>query len=244
MLDHRLTLRATVLGAVLPAILGTMLMLAPVSAALAAEPPPNMRQAQDILRKKGFDVGTPDGVAGAKTRHAIQAFQRAQGLPVTGELNVNTWQRLRAPAAAAPAAPAAPAAAPPPAAVHPPLPRPAVAGAGPAPVAAAVAPPIVQGRQGGTMTAPAPSPARVADTGSMAAAPVAPPAATMAAAAPPPPPPPQAAPAPEKSSPPWWVPFLALSGLGGLGYVYARWRRGTSTAAATPVGEGAPSFRS
>ncbi len=36
------------------------------------------------LNRAGFDVGTPDGVVGDRTRGAIAAFERARGLPVTG----------------------------------------------------------------------------------------------------------------------------------------------------------------
>jgi lytic murein transglycosylase len=43
------------------------------------------RQAlQRGLTRAGFDAGTPDGVLGPKTRGAIEAYQRANGLPATG----------------------------------------------------------------------------------------------------------------------------------------------------------------
>lgn len=42
---------------------------------------------QLILGKLGFDAGPPDGVMGAKTRTAIRAFQKANGLEETGEIN-------------------------------------------------------------------------------------------------------------------------------------------------------------
>jgi peptidoglycan hydrolase-like protein with peptidoglycan-binding domain len=36
------------------------------------------------LTRAGFDAGTPDGVLGPQTEGAIRAYQRANGLPVTG----------------------------------------------------------------------------------------------------------------------------------------------------------------
>ncbi|TNF23234.1 MAG: lytic murein transglycosylase [Rhodobacteraceae bacterium] len=40
---------------------------------------------QQRLNARGFDTGTPDGVIGDMTREAIRAFQRRQGLAVTGD---------------------------------------------------------------------------------------------------------------------------------------------------------------
>ncbi len=42
---------------------------------------------QQALAKLGFDVGTPDGVAGPKTRDAIRAFETATGMSETGLVN-------------------------------------------------------------------------------------------------------------------------------------------------------------
>ena len=42
---------------------------------------------QLILNKNGFDAGPADGVLGEKTRAAIRAFQKANGLPETGEID-------------------------------------------------------------------------------------------------------------------------------------------------------------
>ncbi|WP_371826889.1 peptidoglycan-binding domain-containing protein [Microvirga sp. VF16] len=38
----------------------------------------------------------PDGVSGPGTRRSIEAFQQAQGLPVTGRLDADTIRVLRA----------------------------------------------------------------------------------------------------------------------------------------------------
>jgi localization factor PodJL len=46
-----------------------------------------VRNIQLILRKNGYDVGSTDGVMGAKTRSAIASFQKANGLEATGEVD-------------------------------------------------------------------------------------------------------------------------------------------------------------
>ena len=53
---------------------------------------------QDLQRRltaAGFDTEGSDGVIGAKTRAAIEAFQRARGLPVTGEPSLDLLRLLR-----------------------------------------------------------------------------------------------------------------------------------------------------
>ena len=42
---------------------------------------------QHALAKLGFDVGTPDGVVGPKTRDAIRAFEKATGMSELGQIN-------------------------------------------------------------------------------------------------------------------------------------------------------------
>ena len=42
---------------------------------------------QQALTKLGFDVGTPDGLAGPKTAEAIKAFERGTGMSETGVVN-------------------------------------------------------------------------------------------------------------------------------------------------------------
>jgi localization factor PodJL len=42
---------------------------------------------QQALFKLGFDIGTPDGVAGPKTSEAIKAFEKATGMSETGIIN-------------------------------------------------------------------------------------------------------------------------------------------------------------
>jgi membrane-bound lytic murein transglycosylase B len=64
--------------------------------------------AQQDLKRLGFDPGAPDGVIGGNTRHALQAWQKARGLPADGYLSIQMVQRLRA--ETSPSAPAQPAA--------------------------------------------------------------------------------------------------------------------------------------
>lgn len=53
------------------------------------------RQALQIkLAALGYDLGTPDGVIGDKTRAAIAEYQRRSGLPVTGEPTMELLRRL------------------------------------------------------------------------------------------------------------------------------------------------------
>ncbi len=53
------------------------------------------QELQRRLTAAGFDTEGADGVIGGKTRAAIEAFQRARGLPVTGELSLALLQLLR-----------------------------------------------------------------------------------------------------------------------------------------------------
>jgi localization factor PodJL len=42
---------------------------------------------QMALRQLGFDIGTPDGMAGPKTAEAIKSFERSTGMSESGEIN-------------------------------------------------------------------------------------------------------------------------------------------------------------
>jgi localization factor PodJL len=42
---------------------------------------------QKALGKLGYDVGTPDGIAGKKTQDAIKAFEGATGMSEVGQIN-------------------------------------------------------------------------------------------------------------------------------------------------------------
>jgi len=52
--------------------------------------------AQEALTKLGYGPLTADGKMGSRTRRAIEAFERAQGLAVTGTLGPATVQALQA----------------------------------------------------------------------------------------------------------------------------------------------------
>ena len=42
---------------------------------------------QTLLARAGFDVGSPDGVVGPKTRAAVLAYQARMGLPADGYIS-------------------------------------------------------------------------------------------------------------------------------------------------------------
>jgi localization factor PodJL len=42
---------------------------------------------QAALAHLGFDIGTPDGLAGPKTTEAIRQFERATGMSERGQIN-------------------------------------------------------------------------------------------------------------------------------------------------------------
>jgi photosystem II stability/assembly factor-like uncharacterized protein len=59
-------------------------------------PTPNdsVKRAQEALTLAGYDVGTPDGVAGTRTVTAIRKFQTDKGIPVTGKVDSATLSAL------------------------------------------------------------------------------------------------------------------------------------------------------
>jgi TonB family protein len=54
----------------------------------------DVRQTQQRLQREGFDPGAIDGLPGAATTKALQAYQQQKGLPVTGRLDNRTQQAL------------------------------------------------------------------------------------------------------------------------------------------------------
>lgn len=57
------------------------------------------RELQEFLRKLAFyheeiSLVVPDGIFGPETSLAVASFQRLFGLPVTGQVNADTWKRL------------------------------------------------------------------------------------------------------------------------------------------------------
>jgi photosystem II stability/assembly factor-like uncharacterized protein len=63
---------------------------------VAPRPTPNdaVRRAQEALKVAGYDVGTPDGVAGTRTVTALRKFQTDKGIAVTGQLDTATLGAL------------------------------------------------------------------------------------------------------------------------------------------------------
>jgi peptidoglycan hydrolase-like protein with peptidoglycan-binding domain len=50
----------------------------------------DVKAMQESLHKKGHYQGEIDGVFGLRTRASIRGFQKAENLPVTGQLNTET----------------------------------------------------------------------------------------------------------------------------------------------------------
>ena len=53
-----------------------------------------VKAAQAELQSRGYDPGPQDGVAGPKTRAALEKFQSDQGISQTGRLDSNTMEKL------------------------------------------------------------------------------------------------------------------------------------------------------
>lgn len=58
--------------------------------------PPPPADPQILLDRLGFSPGMIDGSWGANSRKAVAAYQKAQNLPESGDLDAATWQNLRA----------------------------------------------------------------------------------------------------------------------------------------------------
>ncbi len=52
------------------------------------------RKLQEALKAKGNDPGPVDGMMGPRTRAALKAFQEANGLKATGQLDDQTAEKL------------------------------------------------------------------------------------------------------------------------------------------------------
>jgi peptidoglycan hydrolase-like protein with peptidoglycan-binding domain len=56
--------------------------------------PGDVRQAQERLKEAGFNPGPTDGQLGAQTKDALKDYQKAHGLPQTGQLDEPTRELL------------------------------------------------------------------------------------------------------------------------------------------------------
>lgn len=56
---------------------------------------PEVAECQQLLLNLGYELGLPDGVAGAETTNALRRFQEDVGLEATGALDSRTRSRLR-----------------------------------------------------------------------------------------------------------------------------------------------------
>ena len=52
-------------------------------------------EVQTLLNRAGYDVGTPDGVVGPRTRAAVMAYQQRAGLPADGHVSGQLLDRLK-----------------------------------------------------------------------------------------------------------------------------------------------------
>jgi len=59
-----------------------------------AQRAPFVREAQRALRDLGYHPGPIDGMFGTQTRSALEKYQLAEKLPVTGQLDAETMERL------------------------------------------------------------------------------------------------------------------------------------------------------
>ena len=80
---------------------GKLYDAAPVTAVTAAQPTVSygssgeaVRKLQELLNARGYDCGSVDGIFGAKTKAAVQAFQEANSLASDGIAGPLTWSKL------------------------------------------------------------------------------------------------------------------------------------------------------
>jgi peptidoglycan hydrolase-like protein with peptidoglycan-binding domain len=53
-----------------------------------------IKKVQEALKEKGQDPGAVDGIMGKKSRAALKAFQKANGIKVTGTVDDQTAEKL------------------------------------------------------------------------------------------------------------------------------------------------------
>jgi peptidoglycan hydrolase-like protein with peptidoglycan-binding domain len=65
-------------------VIGLLISFFGFSTSVSAEWSGTTQAIQQKLLELGFDTGTPDGISGKRTREAIRAYQKVNGLPVDG----------------------------------------------------------------------------------------------------------------------------------------------------------------
>lgn len=68
---------------------------APMAEKKMAKSSPATMKIQEALKKAGFDPGPIDGIMGKKTRAAVMAFQKANGLKADGRVGKLTMAKLQ-----------------------------------------------------------------------------------------------------------------------------------------------------
>nr|WP_329809161.1 peptidoglycan-binding domain-containing protein [Enterocloster citroniae] len=53
-----------------------------------------MKKVQQALNDKGYDCGEADGIAGTKTKEAVQSFQEDNGLTIDGVIGDQVKEAL------------------------------------------------------------------------------------------------------------------------------------------------------
>lgn len=86
---------ALAVGHLADRILGGGEFVSPWPANDYALTPAQKQELQALLNRKGFNVGTPDGAIGPKTRAAVIAYQQQMGLPADGFVSGRLLDRLR-----------------------------------------------------------------------------------------------------------------------------------------------------
>ena len=77
-------------------VVAGMLMVALTATQGSAQAAADVERVQKALKDMGHDPGPVDGVMGAQTSAALKAYQKKQGLNVTGELDAETAAKLGA----------------------------------------------------------------------------------------------------------------------------------------------------
>ena len=75
-------------------LIGCALLAMTTSAGAQAPVVTDVTAGQVMLDRLGFSSGEIDGRMGTNVKNAISAFQNAQGLPMSGQLDAATWQKL------------------------------------------------------------------------------------------------------------------------------------------------------